>query len=403
MAKCATPSWLNNIFLETALRSGEVDPTIMVISSSIQPATASGDNYLSEMFRVTVKMTRGDHREERSLIVKVEPKKEQMLKIAEKGNIFDLEARVYRDVIPAMYRLLERSAPGEFQPFGARYFYSHKGMPATVVVLEDLKKLGFTMGDRTHGLNMDHCLLVMRTLARFHATSVVMHERDPDCFKPFMETIYRDEMKEHLGGFFISNVKNFAEEVRKWPDHSSLAEKIKNIGEHSMDYWTKAIQRDDEGFNVLSHGDLWLNNMMFRYSDDTGDVEDIRFVDFQLTYWTSPTVDLLYFLNSSPHIDIADKIDVCVEEYHKTLGETLAMFGYGHLHPSLDYLHKELQKRATFGVISGIAIRTVVMVDRTHIPDMDKVILGKEKVKFSESYKMVMEKLLPFYKDKGWL
>lgn len=92
-----------------------------------------------------------------------------------------------------------------------------------------------------------------------------------------------------------------------------------------------------------------------------------------------------------------------MQEYHRTLGETLAMFGYEHLHPSLDFLHAELQKRGTFGVISGIAIRTVVMVDRSDIPDMDKVLVGTESVKFSESFKKVMKKLLPFYEERGWL
>lgn len=279
MSKPAPPSWLNNMFLETALRSGEVDPSITVTSSSIEPATASGDNYLSEMFRVTVHMTKGEHKEERSLIVKIEPQKEQMRKIADKGDIFDKEARVYRDVIPDMYRLLEGSAPGEFQPFGARYLHSHNGRPAKVIVMEDLKKRGFEMAERTLGLDMDHCLLVMRTLARFHATSMVMRERDPDCFKPFMETIYRDEMRENLETFFTSNVKAFAKEVRECPDfNDSIADKIHNIGENAMDYWIKATKRDDEGFNVLAHGDLWINNMMFRYSDN-GEPVDVRFVD----------------------------------------------------------------------------------------------------------------------------
>jgi aminoglycoside phosphotransferase (APT) family kinase protein len=34
-------------------------------------------------------------------------------------------------------------------------------------------------------------------------------------------------------------------------------------------------ERDDEEFGCVSHGDLWQNNLMFRYSDKTGMLEDI--------------------------------------------------------------------------------------------------------------------------------
>jgi hypothetical protein len=52
-------------------------------------------------------------------------------------------------------------------------------------VLEDLSSVGFRMLDRCQGLDLDHCLLVMRSLARFHAASVVLHQQDPDSMKEY--------------------------------------------------------------------------------------------------------------------------------------------------------------------------------------------------------------------------
>jgi hypothetical protein len=46
-------------------------------------------------------------------------------------------------------------------------------------VLQDLCADGFKMAERRQGLDLTHCLLVMRMLARFHAASVVLHDREP--------------------------------------------------------------------------------------------------------------------------------------------------------------------------------------------------------------------------------
>jgi hypothetical protein len=81
MSGFTSPKWLNNEFLETALRAGDEDPFVSVTSSSIEAATAGGDNYMSEMYRVTVQLERKGRKEERSIIVKAEPKTKLTLKV----------------------------------------------------------------------------------------------------------------------------------------------------------------------------------------------------------------------------------------------------------------------------------------------------------------------------------
>jgi predicted cupin superfamily sugar epimerase len=100
-------------------------------------------------------------------------------------GIFEREAGAVMTIIPAVYRLLEDKSHGEFQPCTARCLYYHSGSPTSAIVSDDLKEQGFRMADRTVGLDMKHCLLVMKTLAQSHAASAVLHLKDPEIFKPF--------------------------------------------------------------------------------------------------------------------------------------------------------------------------------------------------------------------------
>lgn len=56
-----------------------------------------------------------------------------------------------------------------------RCYYSQQNNPP-ILVLEDLAPLGFRMADRQAGLDLDHCTLVIRNVAKFHASSLLLCE-----------------------------------------------------------------------------------------------------------------------------------------------------------------------------------------------------------------------------------
>ena len=53
--------------------------------------------------------------------------------------------------------------------------YTQKQEP-TILIIEDLAPLGYRMADRHSGLDIEHCLLAIRGLAKFHASSVKLFE-----------------------------------------------------------------------------------------------------------------------------------------------------------------------------------------------------------------------------------
>jgi thiamine kinase-like enzyme len=149
--------------------------------------------------------------------------------------------------------------------------------------MEDLKAEGFKMADRACGLDLEHCLLVMKQIGRYHGASAVLQQKTPENVLYFHESIYRSKI---LDDFFKSAVTNLAQEVAKWPEYGErFSEKLLNLADNAYATFLDSLKRCEEEFNVLCHGDLRLNNMMFRYSEETGEITDIR--------WELCTVQLL--------------------------------------------------------------------------------------------------------------
>jgi hypothetical protein len=195
------------------------------------------------------------------------------------SGVFDRESGAFMTIMPAIYRLLDDKSPGEFKPCTARCLYYHSGSPALALVLDDLKEQGFKMADRTVGLDMQHCLLVMKALAQSHAASAVLHQKDPEIFKPFSESFFSERQRNMIEMIFQSNMKSLAKKVEKWPlFNERFACKLHRVADKLADIMIKLLERDDNDFNALVHGDLWTNNFMFQYSDDTHEVMDVRFV-----------------------------------------------------------------------------------------------------------------------------
>lgn len=85
--------------------------------------------------------------------------------------IFDTEIKMMSDTLEKMNDLL-----GPENRLNGRCLHVQRGNPLFLVI-EDLAPLGFRMVTPKTNLDLDHCLLAIQNLARFHASSVAVCEK----------------------------------------------------------------------------------------------------------------------------------------------------------------------------------------------------------------------------------
>jgi Ecdysteroid kinase-like family len=219
-------------------------------------------------------------------------------------------------------------------------------------------------------------------LANFHAVSLSMKEIDRKYFSLTLshlnEVVFNDEATE-----FYSTIV-----------HNALAEALSSLQEYRLSHGRKldrafevlkkftgkslfALMKDhilnsDDSWKAITHGDLWMNNIMFQHSKNDK-VINVKLVDLQTVRYTNIVCDLLIFFYSSTTYEVRMKcMDRLIEIYHESLINNLKdylgieyEFNFKALenHFTLKNIKEEISKRSLFGL--GMSLWLIPAVTST--------------------------------------
>ncbi|GJQ86764.1 hypothetical protein Trydic_g5559 [Trypoxylus dichotomus] len=103
--------------------------------------------------------------------------------------------------------------------------------------------------------------------------------------------------------------------------------------------------------------------MMFRY-DEKGRVEDCKYVDYQLCVYTSPAIDLHYFISTSLAYDALQNIDYLLDFYYIRLLATLNKLKCNLKEiPSLKEFKDDFRRRSFYGLTAIATVLPLVRAD----------------------------------------
>jgi len=266
-----------------------------------------------------------------------------------KNNIFDLERDMFTIYVEE-FKTLYREVGLEVN-FGAKCY--KLDVPYEHVLLEDLKPKGFYPVQSEHrlsGLDEEHTLTVLKKLAQWHAASAVRVATIGPYPTQKMEGLFSEDGKFFMGKITDGLIGYVLKSLSTIEGHEAYYDDVKNMEGHIMENAMQVGAVDPNEFNVLNHADCWINNMLFHHDKETGKLLELCLVDYQMCKYGTVAIDLLYFLLSSPKLELKlNKFEFFVKQYHDQLIKHLKLLNYTQKLPSLIDIHTSILKNGIWG------------------------------------------------------
>ncbi|CAO1334302.1 unnamed protein product [Diamesa serratosioi] len=275
--------------------NGSLNKDAKYLSHRILRLSEKPIGYLGDHYLLLILLELNGLKEEKDFFLKIIPKHvEKRMEYLSETRMFQKEIGLYQTLLPRLLSL------GSIK-WAPRCFFARDD---DFIVLENLKDYA-VIASKDLVFNKDQIILAASTLGIFHASSVVLEEQTKmkivDLYpEELIENAYpRDENNIRRRGLenAIEVLKELIKRIPKYQNAANLKVILENFGKCVRRIYDFA-EPSKKYRNVVNHGDLWLNNFMFKELD--GKVTSCKFVDFQLARYCPPAMDLcsLIIINS---------------------------------------------------------------------------------------------------------
>lgn len=203
-------------------------------------------------------------------------------------------------------------------------------------------------------------------------------------------------------GFVKSSCDGLIDLVKSWDGYEEIVRKMKHYSANLLERLLTMQQPLAGEFEVLNHGDLWVNNVLFRY-DENSVPSDMVFLDYQMSIWGSPGIDINYFFYTSlsPEL-LKSRRDFFIRFYYNELKTNLSKLKWNTI-PSYEELRTQITRREPFGFFANHAIYPIISIGENLAVDSTfenfsnaefarkkfKQIFSQEKLKNMYSYTLL--------------
>ncbi|KOC63170.1 hypothetical protein WH47_02679 [Habropoda laboriosa] len=345
---------------------------INVLRWDFAQMNATGDNYLSTVYKIKVTGTVDGQEVHVNLVVKAMPKNIGRRNTFRSAEFFHNEIEFYTKVISKFEEFVKEK--GQMQVLCIpRHLASVTDGENDYIAMEDVTFLGYKPISRQNFIDEDQCKTILKAIARFHAISFA----------------YKDQKKEE----FMEMVGNLHETyytLEHWNWYKRFLENIVNINKNALALECKnAVEFCDCKYqltSVVTQGDCWLPNFLAK---ETKENEAVM-LDFQLARCSSPILDLATFVYACTDKTMWDtQFDMLLKFYYDELSKTITLLGSNPENVySWNTFMNEVKEKFVFGMIFTMEITPMCLLDDSDAFDLD-LIKGDKAVDISDVWTLL--------------
>ena len=259
-------------------------------SHEVYPMSDKPIGYLADHFILKLKTSR----ESREFFLKAVPiNVEKRTEYLDETGFFTREVQIYETLIPILLS-------GSSLSWAPECYVARDEHYIIMEILNDYKN----KSTKDLVLDFEHLKIASSTLAVFHASSLIYEENcETEIAGKFLGMLKENaypQIEGHVRQKGLENaIEVLMELIKLIPKYENSINEILRKFPETLRKIYKFVEPSTTFKNVISHGDLWVNNIMFAYDDEKPTT--CKFIDFQLARYAPPAFDLaqLIFINST--------------------------------------------------------------------------------------------------------
>ncbi|XP_070494988.1 uncharacterized protein [Chironomus tepperi] len=367
----------------------------------VDHGSSIGDGFVGIMLKIVIKELESD--KTLTVLAKIPPSSKARREQMKVMKLFEREVFIYNVMLPEFAQFQKDKKITEqngFFNFPKVYYADFsEEKDDGIIIMEDLRESGHRMWSKYNPVNLEHAKLLMVALGRLHAVSFAMKAKKPELFEKYksLGDYFGENFSDPNFQFFMTSTINKAIDCLAPEDVKSRAKAAKLIDYMQTGVSDCMTAECIEPYGIVNHGDCWTNNYLFHYTK-RGRPESIVLIDWQISRYCSPVIDLVYFIFiCTDHQLRAKHYDELLNIYHHSLKELLDHMGGDTMvqFPFTAFL-RHLKRFGKFGVIMACMILPMLQTRNEELMDMDYM---AEKMNNPDPAEM--EKLMKEYMEKN--
>ncbi|XP_063537521.1 uncharacterized protein LOC134746875 [Cydia strobilella] len=290
---------------------------------SLREFESIGQNYFGILVPLYLIGTDGTEKEVKlSLVIKLAPTDKRFRVSDAVTRMFDREMFVYR-VVLSKYREIQKGLSVVHFVIPTCY-YIHQKYCEEVIVMQDMREDGYIPYTGQTFLDLDHMIVSLKSLAKFHAMSFILKQIDEKLYTEIeqkcvpLSELADKRFLEVLNDRLLKALEKFAD-----TEYVSL---LSILQRNCVEYIKQTAEFT--AATCICHGDMWKENILFKYRD-TKPVEAC-IIDYQTTRTCSLAYDVLYLITSSTDSTLRRQhFGQLLDTYYETFDNYIKTAGYG--------------------------------------------------------------------------
>ncbi|XP_061393993.1 uncharacterized protein LOC133329533 [Musca vetustissima] len=333
-------------------------------------------------------------------ILKLSPKNPAFRDHSHIPELYHREVFLYQTVFDEFRQLC---AGGEFD-IVPEMWYSCLDYMDEFLICEDLGQSGHRQNVRTQMPTIDLASATFRSIAKFHAMSFILQSKKPQIFRNLIKDFSDNLFNENIDPITIEFGKKYIRKTRVMLEQDmQRSSTSSSSSSSSILKQIEALQKLEDNFKevsmqcvngaamapyaVICHGDFWNNNMLYKYDDHTNEAVSAKLIDFQLSRYASPVVDLMHYLCTSTDHDLRrvhfnELLDIYYAELTRHIEQHQLQME--DIYPKKVFF-EQLHSIGIFGLCMAAFSIPFFISNSSELPDLDEVATAIRDISSSSS------------------